>query len=306
MNKHKLKYILHLLIILLLSSCSKDLSIISIDDDINNINISKDTLFFDINLSAYVESYQSITRSSSDTTLEILPNAIIHIYAYKQYETPDENKCFAKSVYQSRKTGKINPIHDNLKLNKGIYNFYMLSVFNSTHDRVPDFDPLNGKSSAVYNGVDYLWGMISNFEIKDDIKNILEFKLKRCCLSIEFNFEFNNSNYNKLYSAEIEAGDASQCAWSIATGIINPAANSNEIYRLNTDSCSAKAILLPFESTIPSKLSFVVTNSQLEMKEYTLDISPHFGNVFHWGYNFVYKIIIDNNNAYISKNNTIS
>ena len=81
---------------------------------------------------------------------------------------------------------------------------------------------------------------------------------------------------------------------------------SNEIYRLNTDSCSAKAILLPFESTIPSKLSFVVTNSQLEMKEYTLDISPHFGNVFHWGYNFVYKIIIDNNNAYISKNNTIS
>ena len=292
----------HIIVVLLcicITSCSKDLAIIHIDEIYHSNN---DTVFNDINLNAQVESFISIPISNliNDEMLNLSTDAFVHIYAYRLNESPDENKCFAKSVYKVRKTGKIIPIHDNLRLTQGFYNFYILSVMNATHDKVPDFTPYTGISMRIYNGNDYIWGAKYGVEIKNSIDNTIDMTLKRCCCNFIFEFNFDSdSEFNNLISAEIDAPTEKASSWSIATGIINPPNTYTDKLALSINNNQATGVMLPFETSSDINLSFILENDKHTEQKYDIKIPPQRGGIFQWGYSYKYNIVINNNEAYL-------
>ena len=282
------------------ASCSKDLAIINIDDIYHSYY---DTIFNDINLNAKVEPFITITRANNNNNeiLNLSTDAFVHIYAYKLNDSPDENKCFAKSIYKVRKTGKIIPIHDNLRLTRGIYNFYVLSVMNATHDKVPDFTPYTGISNHIYNGNDYVWGVYRRVEIKDSVDNTIDVILKRCCCNFIFEFNFDSSTeFNNLISAEIEAPTEKAGSWSISTGIINPPNTHTDKLTLSINNNNqAIGVMLPFETSNDINLSFILANDKDTEKKYDIKIPPQRGGIYQWGYSYKYSIVVNNNVAYL-------
>ena len=126
------------LLMLILASCSKDSAIVCIDGE----GSQQDSAFYDVSCRIKVKQFISATRSDNDVCMQ--PNTYFHLYAYKSGASPANSNCFARSVYRIRKGEETSPIHDNMRLNKGLYDFYVVALMDASFDRVPYFNTTTG------------------------------------------------------------------------------------------------------------------------------------------------------------------
>ena len=299
--KYIYEFIFSTCCVLLIQSCSDDYTTVRIEDELILADtISIDETFYPLNISAKINSFMPANVSGGfNITGNIPANAIIHVYVYKAGKEADENKCYAKGVYYSRKTGKIVPIHDNVQLQDGIYDIYMLSVFNSDFDKVPDFNPLTGKSKYVYNGTDYVWGKRNNVNINAKNNETIEFVLNHCATHYEVEFsgeqgyEIGNISSVRMTAAKEESG-----SWSVATGIINPATSVEKEIDMDINNMVAECIMLPVEIYNDLTLSFLEETNETT-KSYSLYIPCPRGKIFQGGYTYNYKVKIGSEKAII-------
>ena len=228
-----------LIIVISISSCSKDRALVIIEDPDLSESYDIDYDAKTPKFNAKVRDY-SLLSTRADNTLNndnviyrrLFYKDVVHIYFYKEGIYPDTGKYYCQALYKTNKKGLLIPVYDEVKIPPGIYNIYAVTALNSPYDQIPDFVDSTGVSNYIYNDVDYLWSNINDVDLRDEPSPTIEFVMEHLCCKLQFDFvAAEGDSINEVISANITAGDHLECSWAMNTGIINPATDINEIGR---------------------------------------------------------------------------
>ena len=151
-------------IVLMFGSCSESTITIDCNGSAASPSVSDDNSAADTvadNLVKFHATLESLNMTRSMSPLAA--NTRVTIFAYHgQTDNATSTAPMARGSYVAQQAGMLSGVSNyNMYLSNGLFDFYAVSA-NST-DRPPVFT--NGVSSALQNGVDYLWWGCANYEI---------------------------------------------------------------------------------------------------------------------------------------------
>ncbi|MGL5682146.1 MAG: fimbrillin family protein [Marinifilaceae bacterium] len=285
----------YLLFAIMLASCAKDNAVLRIYE-----NTGDSLNRYRIQITADVIDHLVPERTKSTPNINTLsPDAIVHIFVYKKETDPNNGSRYHKAIYKVSSKGKLNPIYDHLTLSEGFYNLYAVTVNNSTYDEVPEFDAQSGLFHYMYNNKDYLWSKHEAFEVNSNYEGTIHFRMTHSACKIQFSFQAADGNLEAIEKAYISATTEEECRWSISTGSISYATTKRNSLPLNIDQFTASGDMLPSEHFGGMTLTFMakVDGTHIPL---SLNIPPHYGNLFVPGHVYHYNVIIENNEAKIN------
>lgn len=279
----------------LLAGCSEDDMTVRIYDPYHSSDsVVSDTILYTPALKTYAVAFRKappLTRVD-ETVSELPKGVVIHIYVYKENEYPDQAICFSKTLYTINKWGQLVAVYDKMRLPAGNYNFYAATVCNSSFDQVPLFDPVTGLSDYVYNQRDYLWSELKHVAVGAKSTSPLVFKFDRLSSSFVFRFDTDGTlPSDSILEVSLTAPSEKECAWSLASGLINPSLSADTLVRLKLNGREAYGIRLPQESYENLQLYCRVKENYTE-KTYTAAVPLPYGHIYQGGYEYVYEVTL--------------
>lgn len=279
----------------LFTGCSDDDMTVRIYDPYHSSDsVVSDTILYTPALKTYAVAFRkapALTRVD-ETVSELPKGVVIHIFVYKENESPDQAPCFCKALYTINKWGQLVAVYDKMKLPSGNYDFYAATVCNSTFDQVPLFDPVTGLSDYVYNQRDYLWSELKHVTVGAKSISPLVFKFDR--LSSSFVFRFDAEGFlssDSILEVSLTAPSEKECGWSLASGLINPSLSGDTLVRLKLNGRVASDIRLPHETYENLQLYCRVKESYTE-KTYTAAVPLPYGHIYQGGYEYDYRVTL--------------
>lgn len=229
-NTHRILYykIFILLPIILLVSCVDNKTVI---DDLTDIqNGPKYNVFF-------------LPRLESNYARSLNPfpsNCMAEVYAYNN-KAP--NTLYRSELYYSATSGTLTPTLTTMNVVAGNYDFYAISCKNS--NLPPVF--VNGVTSDLNNGVDYLWCHITNQNVVSSSTNV-PITFTHSCSQVVINLKpaVATDSIVSVVSAYIECSSDTGNTWTFNTGKITPStslANGKAPMQINGTQISL--IMLP-------------------------------------------------------------
>ena len=298
--RHIFVYVIMLIITI---SCNDDKTIITIEDNKNNIDSLVNCNIFR-NFKFNINAYNYRISDTTDYGYESLNRGNkVHIFIYKQGESPLSAPHFYKGLYKINIENKLMPVYDNIQIPKGIYDFYFLSVLNSQYDQVPVFDISGGISDYIYNQRDYAWAKLENVDVTDSVEKVLDVSLERSCVKI--NISFNSAspyNIDSIYNIKITAPDHTQCYWNLYSGLINPSDSISETIDLKNTKNICETYILPSYGNDSISLKFNAIVDKIN-RHYNLKLPRPEKNIYHFGYLYNYNVMVYGENIECSLKN---
>lgn len=279
-------------IVLLFGSCSESSITIdcnapaaspSVSDDDSAADTVADNL---VKFHATLESL-NMTRSMSP----IAANTRVTIFAYHgQTDNAASTAPMARGSYVAQQAGMLSGVSNyNMYLSNGLFDFYAVSA-NST-DRPPVFT--NGVSSALQNGVDYLWWGCANYEINSP--------------QVSVPIVFNHSATQVVFEIAAGSGIALQqvvsatitppqtgATMDLTTGIITPATEYGTVpASMGINGLTLQYTMLPLQTTSPMTLDMSLNlNYDPTPHQYSVQVPIPDGGL-QAGNSYLFRAIID-------------
>ncbi|MGL4292258.1 MAG: BF2992 family fimbrillin-A clan protein [Bacteroidales bacterium] len=199
--------------------------------------------------------------------------------------TPLENANFV-----SKSAGALSAVGTGIALPNGEYDFYSVAT-NSSTDKTPTFT--GGVSSALSNGIDYLWWSLPKYQISSAPANI-HIIYSHSCTQIVIKLKGGTGiTINSVESAKVTP-PTTESTMALSTGIIPPATTlSSDYMNLGISQDVCQATILPVKSSTPFTVIFdIKVNNESFTREYKVNM-PLPGNELVAGNSYLFEAIVD-------------
>ncbi len=290
-----------LILMLLVSSCSKDDIVINLtypqnntgdntdkDDSSSNngnnnsgsgtdtggsssSNKNKATLFFRADV---------MNLSTTNTgTSEIGVNRNVMINAYNK-----AGDLETSVAYTSNSSGSLTPNSGSaMKVPTGVYSLYAAGV-NTEKAAIPAFNS-SGVATSLENQMDYIWWGNSDYSVNDTISTI-SMNMKHCGIQVVVSILAEDSiTINSVSGMSITPADVSGCSWNLKSGTITQATSlTTSTATMGVASTSSsyvgQIIMLPIKASGDFTVSFDVTiNGESTPRSYSAQLPIYEGNM---------------------------
>lgn len=245
-----------------------------------------------VSFHASVESLNLATKSMSP----IAADTRVMIYAYHG-STDDavSTSAVARGSYTAKQTGTLTGDSGyKMLLTNGIFDFYAVST--NTSDSPPVFS--NGISSALKNGVDYLWWNEDNYDVAGSqvtVPVVLNHSATQ--ISIELDTYGEGVYVQSIVSAAVTVPKPG-AQMDLSTGVIPPATEYDAApAAMGINGLKLQYTMLPLKTDQPMKLTLnLMLNGEPDVKKYEVDIPVPNGELAA-GNSYKFRAVIDGDNV---------
>ena len=236
---------------------------------------------------ASVESLNLATKSMSP----ISAGTRVMIYAYHgSTDNATATSAVARGSYTAQQTGTLSGDSGyKMMLSNGVFDFYAVSVNSS--DLPPVFS--NGVSTALSNGVDYLWWNVDNYDVAA-AQVTVPIVLNHSATQISFEIESGDGMYvQDIVSATITASKPG-AVMDLSTGVIQPATEYDTApASMGVNKMKLQYTMLPLQTDEPMKLVLNIhANGEPDVKTYEVDV-PVPDGALKAGNSYRFRAVID-------------
>ncbi|MEG0992512.1 MAG: fimbrillin family protein [Bacteroidales bacterium] len=265
-------------------SCSKDTIYIYPDSDSNKDNANTNDKTYPVSFSAVMLSL-NLTKSM----FTFPQGRYATVFVYNQGQTPSDVPIESAN-YTTKSSGILSPLAANIFLTNGEYDFYSVAT-NSTTNRTPTFS--KGTSSALSNGVDYLWWKTPKYAISGTAANI-DIVYTHSCSQIVIQVTGGNGiTINSIDSAKITP-PVTTGTMDLGTGQIPSATSLSTNYlKMGVAQNTCQATLLPLKTSDQmSVVLYIKVNNETTPRTYAVSV-PVPGDVLVAGDSYLFKAIVN-------------
>lgn len=232
---------------------------------------------------------RNLTRSISS----IGKNIQVQLYAFNGTIADAAGTPVTSGIYESSAPGLLSGISGyKMYLTNGIYNFYGVSENLS----LSALRFTNGKSEALFNGIDYLWWKGSQQDISSPQVSIPIVFLHSATQVVFEVAAGNGVTINELVMAHISP-PAPNSQMDLSTGIIPPTTSYDPttLDKMGINGSLAQYIMLPIKTTTPMKVNFSIrVNGEITARIYNTTVDVPDGELVA-GNSYRFKAIINAN-----------
>lgn len=244
-----------------------------------------------IGFHASVESLNIATRAMSPISV----STKVMIYAYHG-STSDatSTSAVARGSYTAQQTGTLTGDSGyKMMLTNGNFDFYAVST--NTSDIPPVFS--NGISSALSNGVDYLWWNVDNYDVAG-AQVTVPIVFNHSATQVSFEIDNGEGMYvHDIVSATITVSKPG-ATMDLSTGVI-PAATeyAGTPAQMGINGLKLQYTMLPLKTDEPMKLTLQIhANGEPDAKQYEVDVPLPDGEL-KAGNSYRFKAVINADNV---------
>lgn len=240
---------------------------------------------------ASVESLNMATKAMSP----ISANTKVMIYAYHgSTDNATSTSAVARGSYTSQQTGTLTGDGGyKMMLSNGVFDFYAVSV--NTPDLPPVFS--NGVSSALSNGVDYLWWNVDNYDVAA-AQVTVPIVLNHSATQVSFEIESGTGIYvGSIASATITVPKPG-ATMDLSTGVIPPATEYDSApASMGINGLKLQYTMLPLKTDEPMQLVLnLYLNGEPDVKQYSVAVPVPEGGL-KAGNSYLFRAVIEADNV---------
>lgn len=245
------------------------------------------------NLVAFHASVESLNMTKAMSPIS--SGTRVTIYAY--HGSTDEatmTSAVARGTYVSQQAGTLTGDSGyRMLLSNGEFDFYAVSVNSS--DMPPVFS--NGISSALSNGIDYLWWNVDDYEVAGSQVTV-PVVLNHSATQVSFEIDHGEGMYvQDIVSATITVSKPG-AKMDLSTGIIPPAGEyDTNPAQMGINGLKLQYTMLPLKTGTPMKLVLNLhANGEPDVKTYTVDVPLPNGELAA-GNSYTFRAVINADNV---------
>lgn len=279
---------------LIFSSCAKNRNDIYIDlGDVNNESGKDSTAGKPNSQISFSASIESIAQTKSISPLSSNRYAMIWAYASNR---PMSAGPSSRLLFKTDKPGTLTPVFNPMYLPNGNYNFYSIAT-NSSSNQNPNFNSESGvSSSALLNGVDYLWWGSPNVSIAASSVNIPIVYSHSCTQVVIKLVAGKGIVLNSQSAATITPANPSGLTMDLLNGVITPGTILQPGgVAMGVSNFVSQYTMLPLAISGNMTATFtIMINNESVSRLYTVGIPVPSGGL-KAGKSYLYKAIVNAN-----------